>query len=90
MSLFVGLRSIATNIASKATFFALVIENGGLFSRFANVLALTRFDATMKNTSNIIAWTASDEDIHANLDDLKREIHKRSILSIAQTEKYSQ
>ena len=54
------------DIASKTTFFALVIENGGLFSRFANILAFTRFKGIMKNTSNIIAWTSSDEDIHAN------------------------
>ena len=54
------------DIASKSTFFSLIIENGSLFSKFSNVLAFTRFKGIMKNTSNIIAWTSSDEDIHAN------------------------
>ena len=54
------------DIASKSTFFALIIENGSLFSKFSNVLAFTRFKGIMKNTSNIIAWTSADEDIHAN------------------------
>lgn len=54
------------DIASKSTFFSLIIENGSLFSKFSNVLAFTRFKGIMKNTSNIIAWTSSDEDIHSN------------------------
>lgn len=66
------------DIASKSTFFSLIIENGSLFSKFSNVLAFTRFKGIMKNTSNIIAWTASDEDIHANagiwiINQLRRE-----------------
>lgn len=53
-------------IVEKLLFFALVIEDSSLFSKFANILAFTRFDGLMKNTANIIAWTATDEQIHAN------------------------
>lgn len=54
------------DIALKTLFFTLVIENCALFSQFANILAFTRFNGYMKNTSNIIAWTSLDEQVHAN------------------------
>lgn len=54
------------NFLSKLLFFAVVIENTSLFSQFANILSFTRFRGQMKNTSNIIAWTSVDEQIHAN------------------------
>lgn len=73
------------DIASKSTFFALVIENGSLFSKFANVLAFTRFKGVMKNTSNIIAWTSSDEDIHANAGIwLINQLRKENLLKVTQ------
>lgn len=46
--------------------FTLLIENVSLFSQFAVILYFTRFKGYMKNTSNIIAWTSVDEQIHAN------------------------
>ncbi len=46
--------------------FTLLIENVSLFSQFAIILSYTRFKGYMKNTSNIIAWTSIDEQIHAN------------------------
>lgn len=49
------------SIIEKLLFFALVIEDSSLFSKFANILSFTRFDGLMKNTANIIAWTATDE-----------------------------
>lgn len=55
-----------STIIEKLLFFALVIEDSSLFSKFANVLSFTRFEGLMKNTANIIAWTATDEQIHAN------------------------
>lgn len=54
------------SIVEKLLFFALVIEDSSLFSKFANVLSFTRFEGLMKNTSNMIAWTSIDEQIHAN------------------------
>lgn len=45
--------------------FSLVVENVSLFSQFAIILSFTRFKAYMKNTSNIIAWTSVDEQLHA-------------------------
>ena len=75
------------DIASKSTFFALVIENGSLFSKFANVLANTRFDGTMKNTSNMIAWTSVDEDVHANAGIwIINQLRKEGYLTITQDE----
>ena len=60
-----NVRDIMSNkdnsIVEKLLFFALVIEDSSLFSKFANILAFTRFDGLMKNTANIIAWTATDE-----------------------------
>ena len=50
----------------KLIFFTVIIENASLFSSFANILSFTRFKGYMKNTSNIIAWTSVDEQIHAN------------------------
>lgn len=59
-------RELSTeDIFEKLLYFTIVIENSSLFSQFSNILAFTRFDGIMKNTSNIIAWTASDENIHA-------------------------
>lgn len=46
--------------------FTILIENVSLFSQFAIILYFTRFKGYMKNTSNIIAWTSVDEQIHAN------------------------
>jgi len=46
--------------------FSLFIENVSLFSQFAIILSFTRFKGLLKNTSNIIAWTSKDEQIHAN------------------------
>src|SRR5690606_34630628 len=46
--------------------FSMLIENVSLFSQFAIILSFTRFKGLMKNTSNIIAWTSVDEQIHAN------------------------
>lgn len=46
--------------------FAILIENVSLFSQFAIILSFTRFKGFMKNTSNIIAWTSVDEQVHAN------------------------
>lgn len=75
------------DIASKSTFFALIIENGSLFSKFANVLANTRFDGTMKNTSNIIAWTSVDEDVHANAGIwIINQLRKEGYLKLTQNE----
>lgn len=55
-----------SDISTKTLFFTLVIENCALFTQFANILSYTRFEGLMKNTSNIIAWTSLDEQIHAN------------------------
>ncbi|BDD00511.1 ribonucleotide-diphosphate reductase subunit beta [Persicobacter psychrovividus] len=46
--------------------FALLVENVSLFSQFAIILSFTKFKGQLKNTSNIIAWTSKDEQIHAN------------------------
>ena len=45
--------------------FSILIENVSLFSQFAIILSFTHFGGLMKNTSNIIAWTSVDEQIHA-------------------------
>lgn len=45
--------------------FTILIENVSLFSQFAIILSFTRFKGIMKNISNIIAWTSTDEQIHA-------------------------
>lgn len=45
--------------------FSVLIENVSLFSQFAIILSFNRFRGLMKNTSNIIAWTSVDEQIHA-------------------------
>ena len=45
--------------------FSVLIENVSLFSQFATILSFTRFKGYLKNTSNIIAWTSVDEQIHA-------------------------
>lgn len=55
-----------TSIIHKLLFFTIIIENASLFSQFANILSFTRFKGFMKKTSNIIAWTSMDEQIHAN------------------------
>lgn len=46
--------------------FTILIENVSLFSQFAIILSFTRFKGSLKNISNIIAWTSVDEQIHAN------------------------
>jgi len=60
------LKDTDISIVEKLLFFALVIEDSSLFSKFANILSFTRFEGLMKNTANIIAWTSVDEQIHAN------------------------
>ena len=71
-------------IIEKLLFFTIIIENASLFSQFANILSFTRFKGYMKNTSNIIAWTSIDEQIHANagiymLNEFKKEISSENI-----------
>lgn len=46
--------------------FSILVENVSLFSQFATVLSFTHFRGLLKNTSNIIAWTSKDEQLHAN------------------------
>lgn len=46
--------------------FSMLVENVSLFSQFATVLSFTHFRGLMKSTSNIIAWTSKDEQLHAN------------------------
>jgi ribonucleoside-diphosphate reductase beta chain len=46
--------------------FSLLVENVSLFSQFATILSFTHFKGLLKNTSNIIAWTSKDEQLHAN------------------------
>ena len=46
--------------------FSILVENVSLFSQFGIILYFTRFKGYLKNTSNIIAWTSVDEQIHAN------------------------
>lgn len=46
--------------------FSILVENVSLFSQFATILSFTHFRGLLKNTSNIIAWTSKDEQIHAN------------------------
>ncbi|RQO31293.1 ribonucleotide reductase [Taibaiella sp. KBW10] len=58
--------------------FTILIENVSLFSQFAIILYFTRFKGFMKNTSNIIAWTSVDEQLHANagiylINEIKKE-----------------
>ena len=54
------------DIIEKLLFFTIVIENTSLFSQFANILSFCRFKGLMKNVANIINWSASDEQVHAN------------------------
>lgn len=51
-----------TDIVDKLFYFTVGIENASLFTQFGNILSLTRFKGLMKNVSNIISWTSSDED----------------------------
>lgn len=53
------------DILERLMFFTIVIENASLFSQFANILSFTRFKGIMKNTANIINWSSSDEQCHA-------------------------
>ncbi len=46
--------------------FSILVENVSLFSQFATILSFTHFKGLLKNTSNIIAWTSKDEQLHAN------------------------
>ena len=61
-------KEILTNsdIFSTIFYFTVITENTSLFSSFASILALNRFEGKMKNVANIINWTATDEQIHAN------------------------
>ena len=52
--------------ALNLVIFSLLVENVSLFSQFATVLSFTHFKGWLKNTSNIIAWTSKDEQLHAN------------------------
>lgn len=52
-------------IESKLLFFTLVIENSSLFGYFAISTSFARFDGKMKNLSNMISWSAIDENIHS-------------------------
>lgn len=51
---------------TKLLIFTILIENVSLFSQFATILSFTHFKGLMKNTSNMIAWTSVDEQVHAN------------------------
>ncbi len=53
------------DFALSLAVFSLFIENVSLFSQFAIILSFTRFKGLLKSTSNIIAWTSKDEQIHA-------------------------
>ncbi|QKX03869.1 ribonucleotide-diphosphate reductase subunit beta [Aquimarina sp. TRL1] len=53
------------DFAKSLAVFSLFIENVSLFSQFAIILSFTRFKGLLKNTSNIIAWTSKDEQIHS-------------------------
>lgn len=58
--------------------FSILIENVSLFSQFAIILSFSRFRGVMKNSSNMIAWTSIDEQIHANagiyiINEIKKE-----------------
>lgn len=69
------------NIINKLLMFTIIVENTSLFSQFANILSFTRFKGYMKNVSNIIAWTSTDELIHAEagiflLNKIKEEGHE--------------
>lgn len=71
-------------LEKQMLFFVIIIENASLFSQFGNILSLTRFKGYMKNTSNIIAWTSMDEQIHANagiyiLNEIKKENNSSDI-----------
>ncbi len=66
-------RSAAAQMESKEQafglnliIFSILVENVSLFSQFATVLSFTHFKGLLKNTSNIIAWTSKDEQLHAN------------------------
>lgn len=52
--------------AMEIVLFSLLVENVSLFSQFAIILSFTHFKGLLKNTSNIIAWTSKDEQVHAN------------------------
>ncbi len=52
--------------ALELVLFSLLVENVSLFSQFAIILSFTHFKGLLKNTSNIIAWTSKDEQVHAN------------------------
>lgn len=52
------------DILEKLIFFTIVIENASLFSQFANIMSLMRFKGLMKNTTNLINYTVTEEDLH--------------------------
>lgn len=53
------------DIIGKFFFFVITIENASLFPQFANLISFRRFRGQMKNTANIVSWTANDESLHA-------------------------
>lgn len=55
-----------SDIFSNLFYFTIIQENTSLFSSFASILAINKFEGKMKNVANIINWTATDEQIHAN------------------------
>lgn len=61
-----GIEEPGKAFALNLVIFSLLVENVSLFSQFATVLSFTHFKGWLKNTSNIIAWTSKDEQLHAN------------------------
>lgn len=61
-----GIEDPGKAFALNLVIFSLLVENVSLFSQFATVLSFTHFKGWLKNTSNIIAWTSKDEQLHAN------------------------
>lgn len=61
-----GFKAEGQAFALELVLFSLLVENVSLFSQFAIVLSFTHFKGLLKNTSNIIAWTSKDEQVHAN------------------------
>lgn len=64
----------------RLLFFTLVIENSSLFSQFAIALSFFRFDGAMTNLSNMIGYSAQDEQVHSQagiyiLNQIKAEGH---------------
>ena len=54
-----------TRYIVKLILFTILIENVSLFSQFATVCYFYRHKGIMKDIRNVIAWSASDEQLHA-------------------------